>query len=58
MHFLTKRNEFGCHLGYTSLVHYYRYFDKFFNSFFHHCVLPENVKKQKKYELETIFKTL
>jgi hypothetical protein len=45
---------FGCHLGYTSLC----YFDKFFNFFFHHCVLPEDVKKQNKQELGTIFKTL
>jgi hypothetical protein len=28
------------------------------NSFFHHCVLPEDVKKQNKQELGTIFKTL
>jgi hypothetical protein len=28
------------------------------NSFFHYCVLPEDVKKQNKQELETIFKIL
>jgi hypothetical protein len=40
--------------------HTYCYFDKFFNSLYHYCVLPADVKKQKKKkkEMRTIFKTL
>jgi hypothetical protein len=43
-----------CHLGYTSQLLLFCQI----LLFFHYCVLPEDVKKQKKLELGTIFKTL
>jgi hypothetical protein len=37
-----------CQISYIVISVTLPYFDKFFNSFFRYCVLPEDVKKQNK----------